>query len=420
MAEAKRAIDLYDAKNNSGALAKARAYSLSKKKAEFEAIRVKLGEEHLKSSLPHISSGSIVVDYLIGGMINTFGVAPCPGFPGGRVTQIWGAEAAGKTTLALSAAAAVCKRGGSVLYVDWENDIVPDYAYKLGVPITDENRFELLQPDHLEDGIKYALIYAAAGVDFIVFDSVGAAMPRRLADRDMSEAAEQAKIGELQLIWSQELPNLKRIAARTGTTILGISQTRADIGSQHGGMKPQGGNGWKFYSSVRLELRKVSSESAKEMNALTHTVEEKVFGNIVKCKAVKCKMSASQGREEILYIRQGHGVDNIRTIIEIAVAHGLIKKAGSWVTWVKPDGSAVKVQSIEKLRTALIAKPEDFVLLDSIVRPLLGSGKSASQYADEDSPVAGEDEASEDDDSGEAAEKEDDFKATDSAIENLS
>ena len=396
-----RAIDLIKGTGNS--LERARAFARTKKKEEFDQIRVNLNMEGLSTSLPHVSTGSMVVDYIIGGMPNSFGVPPCPGFPRGRVTQIWGAEAAGKTTLCLMAAAEVCRNGGSVLYIDWENDIVPDYAYHLGVPVTDETKFELLQPDHLEDGIKYALIYAASGVDLIVFDSVGAAIPRRMADRGLSDAAEQGKIGELQLVWSQELPNLKRIAAQTGSAIVGISQTRVDMASQHGGMKPQGGNGWKFYSSVRLELKKVDSEKTKELNPLTHLVEEKVTGNIVKCKAVKCKMSRSQGREEIFYIRQGHGVDNIRSLIEIAIAHGMIKKGGAgWFSWAKPDGAVVKYQGLGNLRQHLVVNKEDLALLDSLVRPLLGSGKSASQFAD-DGGVEGEDEGAIEEDGSESS-----------------
>lgn len=301
------------------------------------------------------------------------------------------------TSLALCAAAHVCKNGGSVLYIDWENDIVPDYAMALGVPITDEDRFELLQPDTLEDGIKYALVYAASGVDLIVFDSVGAAIPRRLAEREANEAAEQGKVGEVQAVWSQELPNIKRIIARSGTAVIGISQIRAEIGKMgHGpSTKPQGGNAWKFYSSVRIELRRVQYESVKSMNVLTHKVEDKVSGTVVKAKAVKCKMSRSQGNEEIFYLRGGQGVDDVRSIIEIAIAHGIVKKAGAgWFTWAKPDGSAVKLQGIDKLRSHMVATPADYTLLESMVMPLLGSGKSAQQFVDDEDyePVEGEDE----------------------------
>jgi len=369
-----------------GALAKAREYARKKKGKEFEAIRVTLDHEALTESLPHLPTGSVVVDYLIGGEPNTFNVAPCPGLPRGRVSQIWGHESAGKTTLALTAAATACAQGGSVLYIDWENDIVPDYAAALGVPITDPDKFELLQPETLEDGIKYALIYAAAGVDLIVFDSVGAAAPKRIVERDAMEAAEQGKVGELQQIWSQELPNLKRLIAKTGTSVMGISQIRAKINtgpSRGPSTQPQGGNAWKFYSSVRLELRRVQNEKAREHNVLTHRTDERVVGGIIKVKAVKCKLSRSQGREEIFYIRWGEGIDNHRSIIEIAISHGIIHKSGSWVSLDRGSEEPVKVQGVNKLRKYLMDHPDEFETLQDRVYPLLGSGVSAGQFQDE-------------------------------------
>lgn len=369
----------------SNALAAARGYLTSKKGKEFTDVRVALDEDALKESLPHISSGSEVVDYLIGGAPNKFGVPPCPGLPRGRVIQVWGHESAGKTTLALEACAAICAEGGSALYVDWENDIVPDYAMALGVPITDPNRFELLQPETLEDGIKYAAAYAAAGVDLIVFDSVGAAIPRRLAERDALDVAEQGKVGELQSVWSQELPNLKRVIARTGTAVLGISQIRSNMNTGPGKKtQPQGGNAWKFFSSVRLELRRVMNEKAKEHNVLTHKTDERVIGGIIKVTAVKCKMSRSQGREEIFYIRWGEGIDNQRTIMEIAIAHGIIKKGGAgWLTWDEcPGGKPLKLQGVEKFRQHFLDHEDHYVALRDRVKPLLGAG-AADNFVDE-------------------------------------
>ena len=372
---------LYGADNALGA---AREYLSKKLGKEFTDIRVALDDDTLRESLPHISSGSDVVDYLIGGAKNSFGVSPCPGLPRGRVSQVWGHESAGKTTLALEAAAVCCAEGGSVLYIDWENDIVPDYAAALGVPITDPNRFELLQPETLEDGIKYAAAYAAAGVDLIVFDSVGAALPRRLASRDALDVAEQGKIGELQSVWSQELPNLKRVIARTGTHVMGISQIRATMNSMGKQSKPQGGNAWKFYSSVRLELRRVQNEKARELNVLTYKTDERVVGGIIKVTAVKCKMSRSQGREEIFYIRWGEGIDNVRTIMEIAMAHGIIKKAGAgWMSWDQCPSKPLKLQGVEKMRSYLIENEADYAALREAVLPLLGQG-AADGYVDED------------------------------------
>lgn len=367
----------------SNALKAARAYLTKKKGKEFTDIRVALDDDSLKEPLPHVPSGCDVIDYLIGGQLNSFGVAPCPGLPRGRVVQVWGHESAGKTTLALEACAAVIAEGGTALYIDWENDIVPDYAAALGVPITDSSKFELLQPETLEDGIKFAMTYAAAGVDLIVFDSVGAAMPRRLAERDALDVAEQGKIGELQSVWSQELPNFKRVIAKTGTAIMGISQMRATMATMGKKSKPQGGNAWKFYSSVRLELRRVQNEKAREFNELTHKSEERVVGGIIKVTAVKCKMSRSQGREEIFYIRWGEGIDNIRTSIEIAIAHGIIKKGGSWYKWESsPGDKGLSWQGMEKCRAHFVDSADDYEALRCLVRPLLGQG-AADAFVDE-------------------------------------
>ncbi len=382
----KSSTDTKTLKVAGNALTKARDFVQKKMAKPYEQAHVALDPESLQESAPHLPTGSTVVDYLIGGEANTFGVAPCPGLPRGRVTQVWGHESAGKTTLALTAAAAACAEGGTVLYIDWENDIVPDYAAALGVPITDPERFELLQPDSLEDGIKFALIYAAAGVDLIVFDSVGAAVPRRIAERDMTEAAEQSKIGELQSIWSQELPNLKSIVAKSGTAVLGISQIRADIGVAYGPKtKPQGGNAWKFYSSVRIELRRVKNEKSRRHDALTHRADERVIGGIIKAVAKKCKMSSSQGREVVFYIRWGEGIDNYRSILEIAMAHGIVKKGGAWVSWDRA-GEAVKKQGVEKMRDYLIANPDAYNDLCSVVYPLLGATEVPDAFEDEAAP----------------------------------
>jgi recombination protein RecA len=358
-------------------------YLTDKKGKEFTSIVVAMDDDTVKESLPHISSGSIVIDHLIGGEQNQFGVSPCPGFPRGRLTQIWGHESAGKTTLCLEAVAQCCADGGTAVFIDWENDIVPDYAAALGVPITDSSKFMLLQPDTLEDGIKYAMAYATAGVDLIIFDSVGAAVTRRIAERDALDVAEQSKVAELQSVWSQELPNIKGTIARSGTAIVGISQVRANMNTGPGAKsKPQGGNAWKFYAAVRLELRRVQNEKAREYNDLTHKTDERVVGGIIKAKTIKCKVSRSQGREEVFYIRWGEGIDNVRTVIEIAKAHGIIKGA-SWMTWGDAPGGPLKLQGSEKMRKHMLNNPDHFEALKAKVMPFLGSG-GADQFTDEE------------------------------------
>jgi len=233
-------------KKKTGKLALARAHAVKVLKKPAADWKVTLDYEQLRQPLPHIPTGSLIIDYLIGGEPNRFGVSPCPGLPRARMSQLWGHESAGKTTLALTAAATTCAAGGTVLYVDWENDIVPDYAAALGVPISDDDRFELVQPETLEEGIKLATVYASAGVDLIIFDSIGAPTTERLAGRSLDELTDEAKVGELQAIWSTQLANLKRVINRSKTSILGISQIRAKIntGGGYGGptTQPQGGN----------------------------------------------------------------------------------------------------------------------------------------------------------------------------------
>ena len=348
-----------------------------------DSWRVTLDPEQLRESLPHISTGAMTVDYLIGGEPNRYGVAPCPGIPRKRVSQLWGHKAAGKTTLALHTAAAVCRAGGSVLYVDWENDIVLDYAEALGVPIGSPELFELVQPDTLEDGMKLIKTYALAGVDLIVIDSVGAAVPKHIAERGIEDTGEQARVGLAAQRWAEFLPDLKAVINKSNTAVLGISQIRAKIGAVGNAPKsePQGGYAWKFYSSLRIELQKIKTEQTKQTNRITNKVEERVSGGIIKCKIVKCKLSRSQGREELFYIRQGEGIDDYRVTLEIAIAHGVIKKQGAWYAYEEQ-----KWNGMEAMRTHFRETPAAFAQLVSAIRPFLTHKSTEGPEADVDDP----------------------------------
>jgi recombination protein RecA len=377
--------------STTGIMALARAAAAKAGNLPEKEWRVSLDPNALSESLPHLPTGSLIIDFLIGGELNDKGVRPCPGLPRGRVAQIWGHESSGKTTLALTAAATTCAAGGTVLFIDWENDIVPDYAAALGVPITDPDKFELAQPNTLEDGVKLAMIYAAAGVDLIVFDSIGAAVPARIANRELADVGEQSRVGELQAVWSQELPNLKRVISRKGGCILGISQIRAKIntGPARGGptTQPQGGNAWKFYASVRLELRRIKQEKAKLFNVLTHKTDDRIQGGVINCKVVKCKLSSSQGREEVFYIRFGEGIDDVRSVMEIGAAHGVINKAGSWLSADLPSGT-IKVQGTNPFLKHLKSNPDDFAALYNKVIPLLGQRTFAEEELEDLDDVA--------------------------------
>jgi recombination protein RecA len=371
-----RAATKTTAKKSSSTGVLALARNASVKALKKDDWRVNVDSEQLTESLPHIPTGCLVLDHLIGGELNRHGVRPCPGIPRARIAQVWGHESSGKTTLALEICAQNARSGGTCLYVDWEHALVPDYADALGVPITDPDLFEFVQPDTLEDGIKLAMIYAMAGVDLIIFDSIGAAVPARIANRDLAEVGEQARVGELQAVWSQELPNLRKAIAKKGAAILGISQIRAKINSgpanRGPSTQPQGGNAWKFYSDIRMDLRRIKQEKENVYNALVDKKAERITGGCIRAKMEKCKLAPSAGREELFYIRWGTGIDDMRSVMEIAIAHGVIKKGGAWLSWNAPEGP-IKKQGVSQFRAYLEETPEALQALYNEVIPHLGS-----------------------------------------------
>lgn len=314
---------------------------------------VEIDEDAFKESRPHIPTGSIVVDYLIGGRLNRHNVRPCPGLPKRCIVNLYGQESSGKTTLALTAAAMTCASGGTVGYIDWENAIDITYAKNLGVPIDDPEQFALYQPESLEKGLAILWTMAKAGVDLIVIDSVGAGIPEGKLEQTVKEKGEMGRIGLNAAKWSALLPELKGVINKTGSCIIGISQLRKKIGmTGYGGddTQAQGGEAWKFYSEVRMGLKRIAQEKGTEYNAVTHKVEDAVVGQTVRCKIDKCKVSASQGKTADYYIRFGEGIDDLRSIIEITVAHGIVKKAGAWLTFERPNGTTIKEGSLEKFK----------------------------------------------------------------------
>lgn len=331
---------------------------------------VDLDPSKYKSVQPVLTTNSFVLDTFLGGKPNKFGVVPFPGIPKGKIIQLYGHEASGKTTLALEMSAAVCKSGGTVCYIDWENEVVPEYAHHLGVPTDDGEHFMLVSPDTLEEGFITAYTMASAGVDLIIFDSVGAAVPKATFEKSLGDITDTGRIGLVASFWSTNLPRLKERVSKSGSVILGISQIRANISTMGYGEKNtvQGGNAWKFYSALRLLLKRIATEKGKIRNLLTNQVEEGIIGSYVRVRADKCKQSSIQGNETNIYIRYGEGVDNLRSLIDVAVSYKIIVKAGSWVTWMLPDGTEKKVQGVEKIRDLLVADKSLQVTLQAQVR----------------------------------------------------
>jgi recombination protein RecA len=348
-----------------------------------------------KRSMPHYPTGSIIIDHLIGGKPNKWGVPPCPGVPKGRILNLYGHEGSGKTTLALTMAAEVIKNGGCVLYIDWEHAIAPEYALELGVPIGDEDRFMLAAPDTLDEGLTLMWVAASKGVELIVLDSVGAGVPKKFYEKSISELGEQGRIGLNAAVWSQFLPKVKGRIAKTGTSIIGISQMRSNINAMGYGEQftVQGGKSWRYFSALRMKLQRIKTEKSTDYSALTNKSEERVTGAVIKAKLDKCKVSPQQGNEEKFYIRWGEGIDDLRSLIEIAKAHGLVRKSGAWLYWTDPEGEEHGKQGMERFR-AMFAEDERYQkVLERQVQPYIAS--NGSPVLDDDDELDGEDTSAE-------------------------
>jgi len=342
-------------RNNSDGLLKEVIGDLKKIFKEDHSVTMNINEP-----LPHIPSGSIIIDQLIGGRKNIFGFAPCPGYPRSRIINLYGEPSTGKTTLALEACAVVCAMGGRALYIDWEHEIAQTYARSLGCPLDDPDQMVIYAPDTLEQGISAACIAADRGVDLIVIDSVGAGMPDALHKQGANEIGKEIRMGLVASIWGKYLPKLKTIIASSGTAVIGISQLRATMNAGHGPKKQaQGGNAWRYYSALQIGLSKVKSEKTKVRNVVTRALEDQVSYARIRAKLDKCKVSDAQQQTLDFFIRWGSGIDNMASVLEVCSNYGLIKKAtGSRYTYVAPDGTELKAHGFDKMLDVLSEHPE--------------------------------------------------------------
>lgn len=321
---------------------------------------------------PSYPTGSIILNYQIGGRPNAHGVKPCDGYPRGRITNVYGPEGSGKTSLALAAAKAVCSIGGRVGFLDWENAISPAYAKVLGIPVDDTDVFDLKQPNTLEDGLKILWTWASHGVDLIVMDSIGAAVPSAIFGQNIADMGETGQIGLAARKWSYFLPKFQRRIRQTGSVVFAISQTRKNIGSYGSGDQAQGGEAWKFFSALRLRLLQAKPEMALQYNHVLNKNEKRPIGINIRVKIDKAKLDDSQNTETAFFFRFNHGADNVLALLDIGEAHGMVKKGGTgWMAWVRADGSEVKGHGKEKLREVVIQQGLESELYNQ-VHPLLG------------------------------------------------
>jgi recombination protein RecA len=325
---------------------------------------MKLGENTGRVDVDVIPSGSILLDAAIG----------IGGYPRGRVIEIYGPESSGKTTLALHAIAESQKQGGIAAFVDAEHALDPVYAKNLGVNV---DELWVSQPDTGEQALEIveALVRSAA-MDIIVVDSVAALTPRAEIEGEMGDS----HMGLQARLMSQALRKLTATISKTRTCLIFINQIRMKIGVMFGNPETTtGGFALKFYSSLRLEVRKV--ESIARGN-------EEVVGNKVRVKVVKNKI-APPFRKAEMDIMFGKGISAVGSMLEAAIQTNLIEKAGSWYSYGKERIG----QGVENARLFLESNPAVYADIEKKVRaiffPKPGAAVPAAPDAEAATPAPG-------------------------------
>jgi len=288
--------------------------------------------------IPAISSGCLSIDIVTG----------IGGFPRGRVIEIYGPESSGKTTLALHAIAEAQKAGGAAAFIDAEHALDPSYAKKLGVNIED---LYISQPDYGEQALEIAeILVRSGGVDIIVIDSVAALVPKAELEGDMGDS----HMGLQARLMSQALRKLTAIVSRSKTTFIFLNQIREKIGVYMGNPETTtGGRALKFYSSLRLEVKKI----------LTLKSGTTVVGGRTRIKVVKNKM-APPFREAEVDLLYGQGISKEGDVIDLGVKYEIITKTGSWYSY----GERKLGQGKESVRKLL---EEDKALFEELKEKIL-------------------------------------------------
>jgi recombination protein RecA len=298
-----------------------------------------------------ISSGCLSLDVALG----------VGGFPRGRVIEVYGPESSGKTTLALQVIAQAQKNGGSAAFIDAEHALDPIYARRLGV---DVDNLLVSQPDTGEQALEItAALVQCGAIDVIVVDSVAALVPKAELEGEMGDS----HVGLHARLMSQALRKLTGVVSRTNTCMVFINQIREKIGVMFGSPETTtGGRALKFYSSVRLDVRRTGAIKDGET----------VIGNRTKVKVVKNKV-ASPFREAEFDILYGEGASREGDLIDVGVSKNLVEKSGSWFSY---RGERIG-QGRENSKIFLRDHPETAQKLDDELRTLLGLTKQIKTAA---------------------------------------
>ncbi|MGA9238210.1 recombinase RecA [Robiginitalea sp.] len=306
---------------------------------------MKMGDEVVQD-VEVISSGSLGLDLALG----------VGGYPRGRVVEIYGPESSGKTTLTLHAIAEAQKAGGIAAFIDAEHAFDRFYAEKLGVDI---DNLIISQPDHGEQALEIAdnLIRSGA-IDIIIIDSVAALTPKSEIEGEMGDS----KVGLHARLMSQALRKLTGSISKTHSTVVFINQLREKIGVMFGNPETTtGGNALKFYSSVRLDIRR--STQIKDTDG-------GVLGNKTRVKVVKNKV-APPFRLAEFDIMYGEGISKVGEILDLGVGYEIIKKSGSWFSY----GDTKLGQGRDAVKTLLLDNPELMDELEGKIKDAISAVK---------------------------------------------
>jgi recombination protein RecA len=303
---------------------------------------MKLGSKDFQQEVALISTTSLSIDAALG----------IGGLPRGRVVEIYGPEASGKTTLALHVVAEAQRQGGLAAFVDAEHALDPEYARKLGV---DVDNLLVSQPDSGEQALEITEVLVRSGaLDVLVIDSVAALVPRAELEGEMGDA----HVGLQARLMSQALRKLTGLVSRSRTCLIFINQIREKIGVMFGNPETTtGGRALKFYASVRIDIRRIGQIKEGDQD----------IGSRTRVKVVKNKMAPpfKLAEFDILY---GTGISRVGDLLDLAITHRIIDKSGAWFSY----GDTRLGQGRENVRQFLEQNPDLRAELDTRLRRLLG------------------------------------------------